>query len=1179
MKNFVSRDRKVEKLRLAVRAEKPVLAWLKMAGRPMFSRMGICFRLILLCAIHFHRRTQAENILCPASCSCLGSLVDCSKRGLNDVPKDMPNWVRTLELQNNDFTSLKDDAFDGLVNLEKINLGNNQLRRLNATSFQHLTSLKELNLQFNFLTEIPFLGHLSSLLVLSLHHNNIDSIDSLALENLPALSILDLHHNRITTILNGTFLNGNKLRHLSLNSNRIASLDSNCLDNLTHLETLRLNRNKLSNLTKDFFRPLKRLKTLELSRNRIATIRSLTFKGLDSLEVLKLQGNRIVSLLDGAFWKLSNMKQLNLDNNSITLVSRGWLYGLTSLQQLSLKHNQLMDIEDDSWAFCENLSELDLSHNHLQILRKNAFARLTKLRSLNLEHNNISFIEDGAFKRLSSLKKLVLNNNGISWTIEDMMGAFVGLDTLQNLNLTSNLIKSIARHAFKGLEKLDELDLSNNSLTTIQNNSFDSMKSLKKLRLDSSSLLCDCQLQWLPGWLESNGLKQMVSATCAYPEWLKGKSVFDVKAEDFTCEDFPKPYFTEEPKTQIALKGDNVTLTCKAASSSSSNVTFQWKKDNNVLHHASTNNFAQASSGEITVYTTILSLLNVSDRDNGLYQCVISNDFGSAYSQKANLAVHVFPTFTKTPVDVTVKAGSKARLECAAKGQPPPRIAWQKDGGDDFPAARERRMHVMPSDEVFFIVNVRASDMGTYSCTANNVAGGIMANFTLTVLELPSFIKKMEDKETRVGKTTVLECMASGSPKPKLMWSKDGSPLEENERHFFTTDGELLVIVETRPSDAGSYMCEISNPLGTERGISYVTVVPAHPSDENMTGIIIIAVVCCVVGTSLVWVVIIYKTRKRHEEFLPSTANESLPGELVGYPQCLTSCPEEFKGCTQQLFSDDNSEHSSKDSGTGDSAKRSSENLIPSDLDGPGKPLLMPVGHRVAVIAAGDSLNSLKGHNSNSSVDTLSSSPSTQTTSSGGDGGRPRGLSDPTFRTFQPRPTNHDRMLNERLITPATAVFYTVTPKTSRSTTSADVNQWIPTSCSGSSSLWHEPIHKGLYSCSSDDRHSEGYITTPSSSTFPRSASSLSHKRNAVSVQLTRPHQEVQNDSGSFSIVSEDLQPSGGSNIGVCHSVSLGSAVHHGKCSLPNLTYLERTTPFYKSKFDKKESSQAPCKV
>lgn len=79
-----------------------------------------------------------------------------------------------------------------------------------------------------------------------------------------------------------------------------------------------------------------------------------------------------------------------------------------------------------------------------------------------------------------------------------------------------------------------------------------------------------------------------------------------------------------------------------------------------------------------------------------------------------------------------------ARLECAAEGHPSPQIAWQKDGGTDFPAARERRMHVMPDDDIFFIANVKTEDMGVYSCTAQNAAGSLSANATLTVLGEPA---------------------------------------------------------------------------------------------------------------------------------------------------------------------------------------------------------------------------------------------------------------------------------------------------------------------------------------------------------------------------------------------------------------------------------------------------------
>ena len=93
------------------------------------------------------------------------------------------------------------------------------------------------------------------------------------------------------------------------------------------------------------------------------------------------------------------------------------------------------------------------------------------------------------------------------------------------------------------------------------------------------------------------------------------------------------------------------------------------------------------------------------------------------------------PSFIKTPVNVSVRAGRTAKLPCDAVGLPTPQVSYQKDGGDDFPAARQRRLHVMmPRDDVFFIVNVKSEDQGVYSCTASNEAGTIRANATLTVL-------------------------------------------------------------------------------------------------------------------------------------------------------------------------------------------------------------------------------------------------------------------------------------------------------------------------------------------------------------------------------------------------------------------------------------------------------------
>lgn len=84
-------------------------------------------------------------------------------------------------------------------------------------------------------------------------------------------------------------------------------------------------------------------------------------------------------------------------------------------------------------------------------------------------------------------------------------------------------------------------------------------------------------------------------------------------------------------------------------------------------------------------------------------------------------------------MSLTIKAGSTAKLDCAATGDPQPQIAWQKDGGHDFPAALERRMHYMPLDVSFYISDAKISDQGIYTCTAENSVGIITTNATLTI--------------------------------------------------------------------------------------------------------------------------------------------------------------------------------------------------------------------------------------------------------------------------------------------------------------------------------------------------------------------------------------------------------------------------------------------------------------
>lgn len=615
---------------------------------------------------------------------------------------------------------------------------------------------------------------------------------------------------------------------------------------------------------------------------------------------------------DGSFYGLNNIEKLVLDYNNIETVKKGWLYGLVSLKKMSLSHNKISKIDPGAWEFCQLLIELNLSFNLLKSIQADTFKYLANLQKLNLNNNNLVFIEDNSysFAPLINLQILYLKNNKISIAIEDANGVFQNLTKLVKFYISNNGIKSVNQNAFLGLTSLVHLNMLNNNITSIQENAFADLPNLKDLAINTSALICDSNLRWFSEWIRRKEFT--LNATCAFPPDLSGKDLMKIDLNDMLFNEIRKPRLLQDLNSEImALKGENVSIHCTARSALNDNMTFRWIKDSFEVTPLRYSNTTIKVTDKTIDVDSVLNLTMVKNSDAGKYQCVVSNSFGKTYSQKAMVSVVIFPTFIKTPSNITVKAGETAKLECSAHGEPQPEIAWHKDSGNNFPAASERRMFMMPTDDVFFITDVKLADMGIYSCTAHNAAGKAVANATLTVQQEPSFVSAMENTEVMAGEDVIFKCKAAGAPKPTIRWLKDGLPITATERHFFTAEDQLMIIVDTTQSDSGEYQCHLNNSLGERTASSRLLVKPTVLNTRDMWGIIIIAVVCCAVITSLIWVMIIYQTRKR------------TPSNQISEPFPLP-----------KIFTDDASDRSScKDSGTGDSAKRSSDDLTPEEFD------------------------------------------------------------------------------------------------------------------------------------------------------------------------------------------------------------------------------------------------------
>lgn len=104
-------------------------------------------------------------------------------------------------------------------------------------------------------------------------------------------------------------------------------------------------------------------------------------------------------------------------------------------------------------------------------------------------------------------------------------------------------------------------------------------------------------------------------------------------------DEYPKPRIIEEPKSQMGIKGDNVTLICRATSTASARLHFTWKHDNVEMDNANSEiNIDSAESG-VTKASSILHLTNVTHANAGKYQCMVTNTYGTTYSAKAKISI------------------------------------------------------------------------------------------------------------------------------------------------------------------------------------------------------------------------------------------------------------------------------------------------------------------------------------------------------------------------------------------------------------------------------------------------------------------------------------------------------------------------------------------------------------
>uniref|UniRef100_A0AC34QW30 Uncharacterized protein n=1 Tax=Panagrolaimus sp. JU765 TaxID=591449 RepID=A0AC34QW30_9BILA len=222
---------------------------------------------------------------------------------------------------------------DGMDSLSKINFGNNgknlkqwiltgcNLKSINKTDFDGLENLQELDLRVNLIETIEPLSFssLKSLQVLSLAGNYLREADlgPELWQGLDNLESLDLGWNEIKLLKSDAFKNLRSLKSLSLRHNeKLQQIETGAFQELSNLQFLNLSGSFLKKINKSDFEGLVSLKELHLSKSRIQSIENDSFDFLsETLEKLSMDGNNLTWLDASVLKPLHNLKEINLSMN------------------------------------------------------------------------------------------------------------------------------------------------------------------------------------------------------------------------------------------------------------------------------------------------------------------------------------------------------------------------------------------------------------------------------------------------------------------------------------------------------------------------------------------------------------------------------------------------------------------------------------------------------------------------------------------------------------------------------------------------------------------------------------------------------------------------------------------------------------------------------------------------
>uniref|UniRef100_A0A8D3A4X5 Neurofascin-like n=1 Tax=Scophthalmus maximus TaxID=52904 RepID=A0A8D3A4X5_SCOMX len=250
-------------------------------------------------------------------------------------------------------------------------------------------------------------------------------------------------------------------------------------------------------------------------------------------------------------------------------------------------------------------------------------------------------------------------------------------------------------------------------------------------------------------------------------------------------------------------------------------------KDTMVIECEAKGNPHPMRSGTLDIYAW-----NDPEQYEAEYQCIASNEYGSAYSHKIRLRLYRAPVWPREILEpVVVSAGLPLVLSCdPPPGPPKPETYWMSSCKclcTSSPVRQDRRVSMGVNGDLYFSHVLFNDSTADYCCNARFPYKNVIQQkmpvvvkvlTTRTVAEAaPTWLSPSGSSSSTLvlqGEELLLECIAAGVPTPRITWTRDGEDLAATPRMRFKNFNKMIQIPKASFEDVGEYVCAATNKIG-----------------------------------------------------------------------------------------------------------------------------------------------------------------------------------------------------------------------------------------------------------------------------------------------------------------------------------------------------------------------------